>query len=40
MSAIDNDKADLTLLDAGEVFEGGRYHSLVPIAKERIRGMF
>jgi len=35
MIALDNNCADLTTLDAGEVFVGGRYHSLVPILEER-----
>nr|XP_018896656.1 PREDICTED: melanotransferrin [Bemisia tabaci] len=34
MSLLDQEKADLTSLDAGEVFVGGRYHSLVPIMQE------
>lgn len=34
MIMLDNNYADITSLDPGEVFVGGRYHSLVPILKE------
>ncbi|GJQ87813.1 putative ferric iron binding protein [Trypoxylus dichotomus] len=34
MSLIDDGKATMTTLDAGQVFTGGRFNSLVPIAKE------
>ena len=34
MTLLDQEKAHLTTLDAGEVFIGGRYHSLVPIMQE------
>ncbi|CAG7721948.1 unnamed protein product [Allacma fusca] len=34
MVLIDNDMADVTSLDPGEVFVGGRYNSLVPILQE------
>ncbi|KAL7289603.1 hypothetical protein TKK_0016459 [Trichogramma kaykai] len=34
MTLLDQEKAHLTTLDAGEVFIGGRYHSLVPIIQE------
>ncbi|KAK6621973.1 hypothetical protein RUM44_001780 [Polyplax serrata] len=34
MMLLDQDLADITSLDAGEVFVGGRYHSLVPIIQE------
>ncbi|OXU29135.1 hypothetical protein TSAR_009918 [Trichomalopsis sarcophagae] len=34
MELLDHEKAHLTTLDAGEVFVGGRYHSLVPIMQE------
>lgn len=34
MTLLDEEKADLTTLDAGQVFIGGRYHSLVPIMQE------
>lgn len=34
MYLIDRELADITLLDAGEVFIGGRYSSLLPIMQE------
>jgi len=34
MYLIDRELADVTLLDAGEVFVGGRYNSLVPFMQE------
>lgn len=34
MTLLDNDIAQLTTLDPGEVFVGGRYHSLLPISQE------
>ena len=34
MSLLDQEQGDITTLDAGEVFIGGRYHSLVPILQE------
>ncbi|KAG5343730.1 TRFM protein, partial [Acromyrmex charruanus] len=34
MSMLDREKAQITTLDAGEVFIAGRYHSLVPIMQE------
>lgn len=34
MNLLDQDLADLSVLDPGEVFIGGRYHSLVPILQE------
>lgn len=34
MLLIDNEMADVTSLDAGELFVGGRYNSLVPILQE------
>ncbi|RZC33632.1 melanotransferrin, partial [Asbolus verrucosus] len=34
MSLLDEEKATITTLDAGEVFIGGRFNSLVPIAQE------
>ncbi|XP_063233370.1 transferrin 2 isoform X4 [Bacillus rossius redtenbacheri] len=34
MTHLDNEIAHVTSLDAGEVFVGGRYHSLVPIMQE------
>ncbi|KAJ1525243.1 hypothetical protein ONE63_010068 [Megalurothrips usitatus] len=38
MTLLDEEKAHITLVDAGEVFIGGRYHSLVPIMQERLTG--
>lgn len=38
MQLLDEEKATMTTLDAGEVFIGGRYHSLVPIAQEILEG--
>lgn len=40
MALIDEDKATLTSVDPGEVFVGGRFHSLVPIAQEVSDGGF
>lgn len=40
MEWLDEEKATFTTLDAGEVFIGGRYHSLVPIAQEVLDGGF
>jgi len=37
MVMLDNNLADVTTLDPGEVFVGGRYHSLVPIMSEVYR---
>lgn len=37
MVVLDNDFADITTLDPGEIFVGGRYHSLVPIMSEVYR---
>jgi len=37
MVMLDDNLADVTTLDAGEVFVGGRYHSLVPILSEVYR---
>lgn len=34
MAMLDHEKAQITTLDAGEVFIAGRYHSLVPIMQE------
>lgn len=39
MTLLDEEKSHITLVDAGEVFVGGRYHSLVPIMQERLTGM-
>lgn len=38
MELLDQEKATMTTLDAGSVFVGGRYHSLVPIAQEVFEG--
>lgn len=40
MKLLDEEKATMTTLDAGSVFIGGRYHSLVPIAQEVYQGGF
>ncbi|XP_030749871.1 melanotransferrin [Sitophilus oryzae] len=40
MEFLDEEKATLTVLDAGEIFVGGRFHSLVPIAQEILQGGF
>lgn len=37
---IDQDRAHITTLDAGDLFTGGRYHSLIPILQEKISGGF
>lgn len=34
MALLDQEQGDVTTLDSGEVFIGGRYHSLVPILQE------
>lgn len=34
MSLLDREKVHMTSLDAGEVFIGGRYHSLIPVMHE------
>ncbi|XP_011142165.1 melanotransferrin [Harpegnathos saltator] len=34
MTMLDYENAHITTLDAGEVFTGGRYHSLIPIMQE------
>lgn len=39
MSLLDQEKVHVTSLDAGEVFIGGRYHSLIPIMHEVCRGL-
>lgn len=38
MDLIDQEIADITSLDGGEAFIGGRYHSLVPIMQEAYEG--
>ncbi|CAG9772274.1 unnamed protein product [Ceutorhynchus assimilis] len=40
MIMLDEGTATMTTLDAGEMFVGGRYHSLVPIAQEVMEGGF
>ncbi|CAG9858189.1 unnamed protein product [Phyllotreta striolata] len=40
MQLLDEEKATMTTLDAGQIFAGGRYHSLVPIAQEVLEGGF
>ncbi|XP_053985939.1 melanotransferrin [Hylaeus volcanicus] len=34
MAMLDQEKAQITTLDAGEIFIAGRYHSLIPIMQE------
>ena len=34
MTMLDREEAQITTLDAGEIFIGGRYHSLIPIMQE------
>lgn len=34
MTMLDNEQAQLTTLDPGQVFTAGRYHSLLPIMQE------
>jgi hypothetical protein len=38
MNMLDEGNVHLTTLDAGEVFIGGRYHSLIPLMQERLEG--
>lgn len=40
MTMLDEEKVHLTTLDAGDVFIGGRYHSLIPIMQEVYQGGF
>jgi len=40
MNLLDEGTVHLTTLDAGEVFIGGRYHSLIPLMQERLEGNF
>ncbi|KAJ8920307.1 hypothetical protein NQ315_011969 [Exocentrus adspersus] len=40
MELLDQEKATLTTLDAGTIFNGGRYYSLVPISQEVLDGGF
>uniref|UniRef100_A0A8D8LTG3 Serotransferrin n=1 Tax=Cacopsylla melanoneura TaxID=428564 RepID=A0A8D8LTG3_9HEMI len=37
MTLLDKEEAHITTLDAGEVFVGGRYHSLIPIMQEVLK---
>ncbi|XP_055912472.1 melanotransferrin [Eupeodes corollae] len=37
---IDREHAHITTLDAGDIFMGGRYHSLIPIMQEKFEGGF
>ncbi|XP_046667052.1 melanotransferrin-like [Homalodisca vitripennis] len=39
MTLLDQERAHLTTLDAGDVFVGGRYHSLIPIMQEVYPGV-
>ncbi|XP_060828593.1 transferrin 2 [Bombus pascuorum] len=34
MAMLDQEEADITTLDAGEIFMAGRYHSLIPLMQE------
>jgi melanoma-associated antigen p97 len=36
MNLLDEGTVHLTTLDAGEVFIGGRYHSLIPLMQEKL----
>ena len=38
MDLLDQELADITSMDGGELFIGGRYHSLVPILQEAYEG--
>uniref|UniRef100_A0A182WM52 Transferrin-like domain-containing protein n=1 Tax=Anopheles minimus TaxID=112268 RepID=A0A182WM52_9DIPT len=40
MSLINERRADVMTLDAGEVFSGGRFHSLIPLMQEGYDGGF
>lgn len=40
MTLLDEEKVHLTNLDSGELFVGGRFHSLVPILQEVYDGRF
>ncbi|KAJ8941076.1 hypothetical protein NQ318_003257 [Aromia moschata] len=40
MQLLDEGNVTMTTLDAGSVYVGGRYHSLVPIAQEVLQGGF
>jgi len=36
---LDNNAADILSLDAGEVFVGGRYNSLIPLMQQLFEGI-
>lgn len=36
---LDNSAADILSLDAGEVFVGGRYNSLIPLMQQLFEGI-
>lgn len=38
MSLLDEGEVHITSLDAGQVFIGGRYHSLIPLMQEAYEG--
>lgn len=38
MLMLDNGGADILSLDAGEVFVGGRYNSLIPLMQQLFEG--
>lgn len=40
MQLVEDEVASVTALDAGEVFTGGRYYSLVPILQQLYTGMY
>lgn len=40
MMMLDNNAADILSLDAGEVFVGGRYNSLIPLMQQMFEGNF
>lgn len=40
MTWLDEERVHITTLDAGDVFIGGRYHSLIPIMQEVYEGGF
>jgi len=39
MMKLDNNAADILSLDAGEVFVGGRYNSLIPLMQQLFEGI-
>lgn len=40
MSLLDQELADITSLDGGEVFFAGKDHSLIPVLQEIYRGNY